>query len=96
MDLCKFLQASVYMALNKYMVTSHSWPVLQPSFRVCLHRWYIHDVTYPVCLEDEVEGEEWHNSKHETQQRRLECGPEVKDRVCTGMHPTCQGRVFLK
>lgn len=78
------------------MVMLHSWPELQPSFRVCLHRRYVRDVTYPVCLEDVVEGEEWHNSKHETQQRRLECGLEVKVRVCTGMHPTGQGRVILE
>lgn len=62
----------------------------------CLLGRYIHDITYPVCLEDVVEGEEGNHSKHETQQRRLECGLEVKVRVCTGMHPTCQGRVILK
>lgn len=37
----------------------------------------VHHVSYPVCLEDVVEGKERHNSKHHTQQRCLECGPEV-------------------
>lgn len=53
-------------------------------------------ITYPVCLEDVVEGEERHHSKHETQERRLERGLEVKVGVGACVHPACQGGVILE
>ncbi len=52
-------------------------------------------VSYPVCLEDEVEDEERHDSKHRTHQRCLECGLEVCVGVGARIHPACQCRVFL-
>lgn len=53
-------------------------------------------LSYPVCLEDSIQGEERHHSEQQAQQGGLEGGLEVQVWVGACVHPACQSRVFLK
>ena len=55
----------------------------------------VHQVSYPVGLEGEVENKERGNAKDQAQQRCLVRGLEVWVGVGACIHPTVQGSVFL-